>query len=163
MLISLVTPSVGGVSQRSQYHGAVLTSGYIHSAQGSHFWSLLATRYASFVTAFCLAAHSGRLLVLLTPTNVGWRADSNPTPGPHSKINYDYYSISQSLPHSPTLLHDVSQHCKPRREKQEESDWSSSVSKLYPQRVPRRLVCDYGGIRCWRSVWRVKSASMLGE
>ena len=34
MLISLVTPSLEGVSQRSQYHGVILTSGYIHSAQG---------------------------------------------------------------------------------------------------------------------------------
>ena len=60
MLISLLTPSLGGVSQRNQYHGAILTSGYIHSVQGSHFWSLLATSYASFVTASCLAAYSGR-------------------------------------------------------------------------------------------------------
>ena len=60
MLISLVTPSLEGVSQRSRYQGAILTSGYIHSVQWGHFWSLLATSYASFVTAFCLAAHSGR-------------------------------------------------------------------------------------------------------
>ena len=48
MLISLVTPSLGGVSQRNQYHGAILTSGHIYSAQGSHFWSLLAMPLLSF-------------------------------------------------------------------------------------------------------------------
>ena len=42
VLISLVTPSLGGVFQRNLYHGVILTSGYIHSVQGGHFWSLLA-------------------------------------------------------------------------------------------------------------------------
>ena len=60
MLISLATPSLEGVSQRNQYHGALPTSGNLQSAQGGALLVATGSReYDSFVTASCLAAHIG--------------------------------------------------------------------------------------------------------
>ena len=75
MLISLLTPSLEGVSQRSQYHGAILVQDTYTVPRG-----VTSGRYWLCQFCHCLllswAQWERSLVLLILPTNVGWRAES---------------------------------------------------------------------------------------